>query len=396
MSEGYWDVAVVGGGIHGAGVAQAVAAQGLSVVVLEKNLWASGTSSRSSKLIHGGLRYLQTFQFRLVRESLHERELLLRIAPELVRPQRFIIPLYRQSHYQSWQLRSGLALYYMLSGMIPKAQFHTLKPSQWPSLEGLRTQDLQAVYSYRDAQTDDVLLTRAVLASARELGATLLCPAELLSARREQDHYQFSYRHGEDTLEGQCRFLINATGPWIEQVRKKISPLPRGANIDLVQGSHLILAQSLAKYVYYLESPRDHRAIFAMPWEGNCLVGTTELLYRGEPEASATTYDETEYLLEVIRHYFPDYPQEIISQFAGLRVLPHSNRSPFLRNRDTRFFMDRSDRPRYLGIYGGKLTTYRATGKKVADYIVRELRHRTSGTNTATLPLTLAAARSLD
>lgn len=396
MSEGYWDVAVIGGGIHGAGVAQAVAAKGLSVVVLEKSLWASGTSSRSSKLIHGGLRYLQTFQFGLVRESLRERELLLRIAPELVRPRRFVIPIYRQSRYKPWQLRSGLTLYYFLSGMLPQARFRSLKPSQWPDLEGLRTRDLQAVYRYRDAQTDDILLTRAVLASARELGATLYCPAELVSARRENDEYRLSYRHDGEIREGQCRFLINATGPWVEQVRKQVAPLPRGANIDLVQGSHLILSQPLAKHVYYLESPRDHRAVFAMPWEENCLVGTTELLYRGEPDAAAPTYDETEYLLEVIRHHFPDYPQEIIAQFAGLRVLPHSNRRPFLRDRDTRFFMDRPERPRYLGIYGGKLTTYRATGQKVAHYIARELRPRKTGTDTATLPLTMAMARSLD
>lgn len=395
MSRTSWDVAVIGGGIHGAGVAQAVAAAGLSVVVLEKNQWASGTSSRSSKLVHGGLRYLQTLQLRLVRESLHERELLLRIAPELVRPQRFIIPVYQHSRYRPWQLRSGLALYSLLSGMAPETRFKILKPAQWPDLEGLQTEGLQAVYSYRDAQTDDVLLTKAVLASARDLGATLLCPAELLSARRDNDQYAFSYRTDEETREGQCRFLVNAAGPWVEQVRQQIQPLPRGANIDLVQGSHLILAQPLAKHIYYLESPRDHRAVFVMPWEENCLVGTTELLYRGDPEASAPTYDETEYLLEVMRLYFPDHPLEIIAQFAGLRVLPHSHLNPFLRDRSVQFRMDKPERSRYLAIYGGKLTTYRATGEKVAQHIVKELGHRKTGTNTATLPLTLSAARSL-
>lgn len=393
--KGYWDVAVIGGGIHGAGVAQAVAAQGLSVVVLEKNQWASGTSSRSSKLVHGGLRYLQTMQFGLVRESLRERELLLRLAPELVRPQRFIIPVYRKSRYRPWQVRSGLAAYSLLSGLTPETRFRILKPAQWPDLEGLRTQDLQAVFSYRDAQTDDILLTKAVLASARELGATLLCPAELLSARRDNDQYQFSYRSGEDIHEGQCRFLVNAAGPWVEQVRQQVDPLPRGANIDLVQGSHLILAQPLARHIYYLESPRDQRAVFVMPWEENCLVGTTELLYRGDPEASAPTYDETEYLLEVMRLYFPDHPLEIIAQFAGLRVLPHSHLNPFLRDRSVQFRMDKPERSRYLAIYGGKLTTYRATGEKVAQHIVKELGHRKTGTNTATLPLTLSAARSL-
>ncbi len=396
MSSGHWDVAVIGGGIHGAGVAQAAAARGLSVLVLEKNTWAAGTSSRSSKLIHGGLRYLQTFQFGLVRESLRERELLLRIAPELVRPQRFIVPVYRHNRYQPWQLRTGLTLYYLLSGLIPEARFRHLKPSQWPSLEGLSTDGLQAVYSYRDAQTDDILLTRAVIASARDMGATLRCPAELVSAQRDGEHYRFSYRHQGEIHEGQCRFLVNACGPWVEQVRKRVTPLPRGADIDLVQGSHLVLNRPLGKHVYYLESPRDHRAVFVMPWEENTLVGTTELLYRGEPDASAPTYDETEYLLEVVRHHFPDYRPEILAQFAGLRVLPHSKRSPFLRDRDTRFFMDQPDRPRYIAIYGGKLTAYRATGAKVVHHIVKELRLRRAGTDTATIPLTLAAARSLN
>lgn len=396
MSDRSWDVIVVGGGIHGAGIAQAVAARGLSVAVLEKTTWASGTSSRSSKLIHGGLRYLQTFQFNLVRESLRERELLLRIAPELVQPQRFLIPLYRNSRFRPWQVRSGLSLYYLLSGLVPHAKFHALKPSQWPDLEGLKTRDLQAVFSYRDAQTDDVLLTRAVLASARDLGATLLCPAELLSARRVQDEYQVTYHHDGEPREARCRYLVNAGGPWVEEVRQRITPLPQGANIDLVQGSHLVLAQPLSRHIYYLESPRDHRAVFVMPWEGNCLVGTTESLHRGSPDTPIPTYDETYYLQEVVSHYFPDYPQEIIAQFAGLRVLPHTQSSPFLRSREIRFLMDRPGRSRYLGVYGGKLTGYRATGHKVADHIARELGYRKTGTDTATLPLTLTAAQSID
>ena len=164
-----YDLAVIGGGIHGAGVAQAAAAAGHRVLLIERDGWGSGTSSKSTKLIHGGLRYLANGELRLVRESLRERRILERIAPELVRPDRFHVPLYRDSRLRPWQLRLGLALYWALAGLRPGERFSRVPRGHWPQFAGLRQAGLQALFAYRDARTDDRLLTAAVVASAAAL-----------------------------------------------------------------------------------------------------------------------------------------------------------------------------------------------------------------------------------
>jgi glycerol-3-phosphate dehydrogenase len=177
MLNGNYDVVVIGAGINGAGVAQAAVAAGYSVLILEKSAIAQGTSSRSSKLIHGGLRYLETAQFRLVRESLRERTLLLSNAPDLVQLKPFYIPVYRTTRRRPWQLRVGLSLYALLAGPERSAIFTTVPSSRWDRLDGLSTRDLQTVFSYNDAQTDDHALTKAVLDSAVNMGAEVAVPA---------------------------------------------------------------------------------------------------------------------------------------------------------------------------------------------------------------------------
>ncbi|MEE8343300.1 MAG: FAD-dependent oxidoreductase, partial [Gammaproteobacteria bacterium] len=186
MTDGSYHVGIIGGGIHGVGVAQRAAAQGYTVLVLEKAGLAAGTSSRSSKLIHGGLRYLESAQFGLVRECLRERSLLLQIAPELVRLQPFMVPVYRHTRRRPWQLRLGLSLYALLGGMDKENRFTTIPRRHWDQLDGLATEGLEKVYRYRDAQTDDALLTRAVMNSAQELGAELAMPANFLGAKMNQ------------------------------------------------------------------------------------------------------------------------------------------------------------------------------------------------------------------
>ncbi len=191
--SGSWDVVVVGGGIHGVGIAQAVAAAGHSVLVLEQEALAAGSSSRSSKLIHGGLRYLESGQFKLVRESLQERAILLRLAPELVRLQKFLIPIYAHSRRHSWQLRIGLSLYALLGGMDPAARFGTVPRHEWGQLDGLETDGLRQVFHYHDAQTDDALLTAAVMRSAQSLGAELELPARCSGATLTGDEVIVRY-----------------------------------------------------------------------------------------------------------------------------------------------------------------------------------------------------------
>ena len=212
MSRAY-DLAIIGGGIHGAGVAQAAAALGYRVLVLEQNAIASGTSSRSSKLIHGGLRYLEQGSIGLVRECLHERALLLKLAPDLVRLKPFYIPVYPQTRRRPWQLRLGLSAYALLAWPRAGAKFRTLARREWDQLDGLRTDGLQAVFQYWDAQTDDAALTRAVLHSAQTLGATVKIPAEFISATLLPTSCSVRYTHENATHEITARVLVNAAGP---------------------------------------------------------------------------------------------------------------------------------------------------------------------------------------
>lgn len=381
------DAVVVGAGIQGAGVAQALAAAGHDVILLEQAGIASGTSSRSSKLIHGGLRYLESGQFRLVRECLRERALLLRNAPELVRLTPHHIPVYRQTCRRPWKLRLGLSLYALLGGMEPAARFEHVPRARWPGLDGLRQEGLQAVFRYLDAQTDDAALTRAVVHSAESLGARLLMPAELLNADVDGAGVRVRYRDGSGEHELRCAALINAAGPWVNVALKRIEPRAQSLAMEWVAGTHLVLPRRLTQGVYYAEAPRDGRAVFIMPWRGEqTLVGTTERGYRGDPAAVAPTPGEIDYLLETVRHYFPAFAQlEPVEAFAGLRVLPRVEGEAFGRSRDTRLHATH-DR-RVVSIYGGKLTAYRATAEKAVEMLRGVLPPRARRADTRELPL---------
>jgi len=367
------DVIVVGGGIHGAGVLQAAAAAGHSALLLEKGALASGTSSRSSKLIHGGLRYLESGQFALVRESLRERAILLRIAPGLVELKPFFIPVYRDTRRRPWQLKCGLAMYALLGGFDSSTRFGSVPRREWGQLDGLETRGLDAVIRYHDAQTDDAKLTRAVVRSATSLGAELAMPADFLAARLDQSGVTVEYRLAGSTLECRARVLVNAAGPWATEVARRIQPAISVPDVDLVQGTHIVVPLQVSAGIYYVESPEDGRAVFIMPWKGATLIGTTETPYRGEPDQVHPLPEEEDYLLGVARRYFPALNSvtraQIIERFAGLRVLPAASQAAFDRSRETIFSVDRDPNPRVLGIYGGKLTGWRAVAAHVLSRI---------------------------
>jgi len=383
----HYDVVVIGGGIHGVGVAQAAACGGYSVLLLEQHALASGTSSRSSKLIHGGLRYLEGYDFGLVHESLTERAILLNIAPELVRLQPFHIPVYPDTSRRPLTLRAGLTLYALLSGLKRASRFRKLAKHEWGALDGLDTRRLQVVFQYFDAQTNDAELTRAVMQSAIEFGATLSCPSEFLAATIGQHGCEIRYR--ENGHEKSCRAtaMVNAGGPWVNTITERITPTPARVAVDLVQGTHLILEGSLEKGCYYMEAPQDQRAIFLLPWGNQSMLGTTEHLYSGDPEHVTPLQLEVDYLLEVMQHYFPDRSQHVDDMFAGLRVLPASNNAAFKRSREIQLPVDNSTQPRVVSIVGGKLTGYRAAAQKVMHLLQRTLPARKSRADTATLTL---------
>lgn len=384
----HYDLVVVGAGIQGAGVAQAAAAAGYSVLVIEQDGIAAATSSKSSKLIHGGLRYLESGQLGLVRESLRERAILLKIAPDLVRLQPLHIPVYEHSTRPSWKIRLGLSLYALLGGLRQANRFSSLPAEQWRELSGLKQEGLTAVYQYYEAQTDDAALTRAVLASAVSLGAETLIPARFVAAERRAGSclVHIENQGVQQTLE--ARALINCAGPWANQVINGVQPAMSTSPVELVQGSHLLLPPLLKQY-FYLESPSDQRAIFVLPWQGQLLVGTTETPHHQAPELSHCLASEQAYLLETLAFYFPglDLTSVPVNSFAGLRVLPRSEKSAFSRSREVLISVDDEQRPMVLSVMGGKLTTYRATALQVMKRLNGVLPRRTPKANTASLPL---------
>lgn len=389
--DGLFDVAVIGGGIHGAGVAQASAAAGYRTLLIDRSDWANATSRASSKLIHGGLRYLESAQFSLVRNSLHERALLLKNAPDLVHAVPFFIPVYPQTRRRPWQLRIGLSLYALLAGLHPLARFRQLPKSEWSSLSGLRQENLQAVFQYWDAQTDDAALTRAVVASAQELGARCLSQCELISAREQNTQHTLQLRSGAQEWHCHARALVNATGPWVNDIVERCQPGGKARALSWVKGTHIVLPASARPGIYYLEAPRDGRAIFVMPWHGSdgqplTLVGTTEVEI--DTPNSAPSAAEIDYLLDTLRHYFPDHPDTVLDSFAGVRVLPKSGDSPFSRARESLLAHDGQRAP-IISIFGGKLTTYRHTAEQVIQALRPLLGYVSERADTKQLPLRL-------
>jgi len=384
-----YDVVVIGAGIHGAGVAQAVAAAGYSVLVLEQyNEAAKGSSSRSSKLIHGGLRYLESGEFHLVKECLRERAMLLRNAPHLVKLVPFYIPVYRDTRRRPWKIALGLMVYSLFS----RKRFHRITSRDWSRLDGLRGDHLDAVFSYYDAQTDDAHLTRSVLQSARTLGAEVITGAEFKQARLDSSEVKVSYLKNGQSTTVTASVLVNAAGSWVNHVLQRIQK-PSGAamelyNMDLVQGTHIVVPGQIS-HPYYLEAPQDGRAVFVLPWKNNIMVGTTELNFHGDPADVRPTTAEIDYLLEIYNHYFNREltSGDLIDAFAGLRVLPSGGGSASSKSRETHFHENDPDRPRVVSIYGGKLTSYRATAEKLIRRIKTVLPETTPVADTRSLEI---------
>ncbi len=382
------DALVIGAGIQGAGVTQALAAAGHRVLLVERSAVAAGTSSRSSKLIHGGLRYLESFQLSLVRESLRERRILLKIAPHLVRLVPFFIPVYRETSRGRLKIRMGLSLYSLLGGLHRETRYVSVPRSAWHELDGLRTEGLRAVYRYMDGQTDDASLCRAVTESASELGAQVVIGAEVLGAEQRSDHWRVRVRVNNEVMELETKVVVNAAGPWANRALSGFVPgLPR-REVELVGGAHVEVVGKLVQGIYYMEAPQDRRAVFAMPWRGRTLVGTTETPYAGDPSEHGPTAAEVEYLIGVLRHYFPEQKAEVVDAWAGLRVLPKGEGAAFNRPREVILSPNDPHRPSCVTIYGGKLTGYRSTADKVLSLVEACLPRaaRKADTTTLTLP----------
>jgi glycerol-3-phosphate dehydrogenase len=317
--------------------------------------------------------------------------MMLRLAPDLVRLQRFYVPIYEHTRRRPWQLRVGLSLYALLGSLAPDARFGSVPQRLWGTLDGLDTAGLQAVFSYHDAQTDDAALTGAVVRSAQALGAQFICPAQFMGAALAEDGVELRYTLAGREHTCRARVLVNAAGPWADTLAHRITPAIAVPVLERVQGAHIVLPGSLERGVYYVESPRDGRALFVMPWRGELMIGTTETRFQGNPADVAPSAAEIHYLLGALKHYFPAYractPENISSSFAGLRVLPGGEGHAFHRSRETLLVPDRERRPRVLSIYGGKLTTWRAVSQRALARIAPGLPRRRALAATDELPL---------
>jgi len=341
----------------------------------------------SSKLIHGGLRYLESFEISLVRESLRERELLLKLAPDLVRRQDFFIPVYDTTKRGAWMMRAGLTLYSILAGLGKSVRFESVSRSKWENLDDLKTDGLKKVFRYTDGQTDDRLLTQSVMQSAQSLGAELACPATVTRINIEQNQCEIEFNHLGESQAIKALTVVNAAGPWANRILETATPAQKLMPVDLVQGTHLELPGQVEQGCYYLEMPQDGRAVFVMPWKDRTLLGTTEHVYEGDPGQVAPLPVETEYLLEGFQHYFPGRSTEVLHSWAGLRVLPAATGAAFKRSRETQLPVDNNNQPRLLSIFGGKLTGYRATALKVMKTLKPTLPSVKAIADTAELPL---------
>ena len=365
-----FDIVVIGAGIHGAGVAQAAVAAGYSVLVLEKNDVASGTSCKSSKLIHGGLRYLESAQFSLVRTSLKERTILCRLAPDLVKLQPFYIPIYKKTTRRPLHVRVGLSLYALLGNLHKDNLFKTIQREKVKKIDQLEQTGLQKVFQYHDGQTNDVKLTKAVMNSAKALGAELAFPVDVTSIIKHDNGFNISYEKENRDEQVHATVVVNATGPWVNELHHLVTPATESLAIDLVQGTHIILNVPSPSGIYYIEAS-DQRAVFVMPYEYDgekkTMVGTTEKLYQGKADDVKPTQEEIDYLLQTYKSYFVSKVNiAVIHQFAGLRVLPKIDSSMFSRSRDTILHWAT---PGLLSLYGGKLTAYRSSSELVIKKI---------------------------
>ena len=355
-----YDVAVIGGGINGVGIAADAAGRGLKVFLCEKDDLAQHTSSASSKLIHGGLRYLEHYEFRLVREALAEREVLLAKAPHIVKPMRFVLP-HRPHLRPAWMIRAGLFLYDHLGKRKRLGASRSLRFGPGYPLKPAITRG----FEYADCWVDDARLVALNAMTARENGADIYTRTRCLSAQRVDGLWQVELEHGDGRRESiKARVLVNAAGPWVAKFIKDDLQLTAPYGIRLIQGSHLIVPRLYEGEQAYILQNEDQRIVFCIPYlDRFTLVGTTDREYSGDPAKVAITEAETDYLLNVVNTHFNHQISrgDIKHTFSGVRPLCNDESdNPSAVTRDyTLALSDEAGQAPLLSVFGGKLTTYR-------------------------------------
>jgi len=390
-----FDLLVIGGGIHGAAVARDAVGRGLKVMLAEKGDYAAATSSASSKLIHGGLRYLEQLELKLVRESLVERANLLNTAPHLVEPLRFLMPIYTWQKRPGLLIHAGLTLYDLLSIGDGLPVSGRLSSQDIAKLPRLRTQNLSSVLHYHDCETDDARLTLAILLDARGRGADILNRRAVTAIAPLENGYAVELDERGTKRRIEARFIVNAAGPWVDKVDALCAKPPPRHPLRLVRGSHIVLPMPDPPQAdaYTLQDEED-RVVFVLPWlDGRFLiVGTTEVPHQGDPGEARCSEEERVYLLRAYNRYFaqgsgPATNADIVFTWSGVRALHDaSNTKPSQVSRSPVLASVSQGRGGMVSLYGGKLTTHRALAESVLDEL-RVLGAMIGGPWTAGVPL---------
>ncbi|MEP3280090.1 MAG: glycerol-3-phosphate dehydrogenase [Stappiaceae bacterium] len=369
-----YDLLIVGGGINGVGIARDAAGRGLSVALCEKDDLAQGTSSRSGKLIHGGLRYLEYYEFRLVREALIEREVLLKSAPHIIWPLRFVLP-HSPTDRPAWLIRLGLFLYDHLGGRETLPGTRAINLQEDPVGLPIRQQYKKA-FEYSDCWVDDARLVVVNAVAAKELGAEIFTRTQCTSAYRKGQHWVAEL---DDNATGRrktihARAIVNAAGPWVNDVVNSVMKQNATRSVRLVKGSHIVTKKFWKGDHAYLVQNQDKRVIFINPYlDGLALIGTTDVAFDGEAETVEADEAEISYLIAAVNRYFePELSRaDVLHHFSGVRpLLDDDADNPSAVTRDYLFEMDgEHNQPPLLSVYGGKITTFR----KLAEHALEKL-----------------------
>ncbi len=370
QSDDSVDLLVVGGGVNGAGVACDAAGRGLSVLLCEQGDLGGATSSASTKLVHGGLRYLEFYEFRLVREALGEREVLLAKAPHIIRPMTFILP-HRHTLRPAWMIRIGLYLYDNLGrhSTLPRSRGVNLRREAYG--DPLKP-EVRKAFSYADCWVDDARLVVLNALAAAEQGAQVLTRTALIGAERRDGAWQARLR---DTITGrernvQARGLVNAAGPWVEKLLAEALDIHRQQRVQLVKGSHMVVPRLYDGDQAYILQNHDRRVIFTIPYEGRfTLIGTTDVPFDGDPAEVSMDADEAKYLCQAVNDYFKTSvsPDDAVWSYAGVRPLSDDEAAnPSALSRDYVLEVDDGGNGLPLvSVLGGKITTYRRLAEAV-------------------------------
>jgi D-erythritol 1-phosphate dehydrogenase len=364
------DLLIIGGGINGIGIARDAAGRGLSVVVAEKDDLASHTSSWSSKLIHGGLRYLEQYEFRLVSEALAEREVLLSIASHLVSPMRFVMPHVPELRPR-WMIRLGLFLYDHLGRRTQLEGSSGVSLAQAPYNSGLKA-SLTNGFIYSDCRVDDARLVVANALDAKRRGATVLTRTLCVSAQRQGGHWQAQLKGPGGVTEVTAKAIVNAAGPWVKEVLNAHLYQPSRDDVRLVKGSHIVVPKVYEGDHAFILQNDDKRVVFMIPYEDRfTLIGTTDVTVTGDPGQPIASEGEIGYLCRAVNRYLakPVTPQDVAWTYAGIRPLYDDGTSdPSAITRDYTLRVDDDQGAMaVLSVFGGKITTYRRLAEHALD-----------------------------